>query len=937
MTNPTDQRLIEHYIPIKAISAEASREKSIRHGHISTLHLWWARRPLVASRAAVFAALVQADAKPQIIDIDTNQPMTLNKFMIELCKWEMKEGILDEARRLIREAYPDNPPKVLDMFAGGGSIPLEALRLGAEAYALDLNPVAHIIELATLVYPQKYGKQLAEDVKKWGQWVLERVRAEVGDLYPLIPDPEYDHSKPAFDVDMNQPSLIGDDDAAEDADEDSDETTDPAAVPPGYLQPVAYLWTRTVTCPNPGCRATVPLVRQTWLKKKKNSNVALEMKPHPTENRMAFYVRKAADPAAFGFDPAGFSQRGNSVCYRCGTTVTSDYIKVEGKAGRMAAQMIAIASTRPGLTGKIYLSPDEMNLHLPEDSEILARTERIAAEGVISIPLEEIETNPRSMDNDIYGFNRWSSIFTPRQLLTLMTFAKYVRSATLALQASGIEAEYAKAIGTYLGLTVSSFVNGYTSLCRWIPQNQQMGATYARQSLPMVWDFAEIVPMGGGSGNIVGFLNRTTEAIQAIASIHMVGNSTRGSATSLPYPNKVMDAVITDPPYYDNVSYSNLSDLFYIWLKRLIGDLYPEHFSSELTPKKSEAIAAYYRHDDKKEAGNFYERMMAQAFTEANRVLNHLGTLVVVYAHKTTAGWSTLVESLRTAGFLISEAWPLDTEKPGRVIAQDTAALASSFFLVARKRDSSRDGDYLRDVQPEMQRIVKERVRFFLEQGVTGADLNIATVGAGLAPFTRYARVELPNGEELTAAAYLDDVQAEVIKVLLGEASKTDPVTQYAIMWRNYYGEAVVEFDEANTLARATGVELDSGPDALSRGTRALVKKTGSKVSLQGFETRGEDEQLGVRREDGRKAPLIDVLHRVLWLAEHDNAKIPDYIGEAQPDKYLLRLTAQALSGKALAGEPTPGAIRDERTREQRAIDTLLASWRRLIDENAGL
>jgi len=271
---------------------------------------------------------------------------------------------------------------------------------------------------------------------------------------------------------------------------------------------------------------------------------------------------------------------------------------------------------------------------------------------------------------------------------------------------------------------------------------------------------------------------------------------------------------------------------------------------------------------------------------------------------------------------------------PGRSIAQDTAALASSFFLVARKReDTGTTGNYAEDVQPDMARIVAERVKYFLEMGITGADLNIAAVGAGLAPYTRYVRVELPNGDELGAAAYLDEVQGEVVRVLLGEAVKADKATQFYIMGRGYYGEAWVDFDEVNTLARATGIELDTGAVSLVRGRSGLVEKKGSKVRLRDYRERGDDERLGLPSAERPKAPLIDVLHRLLWLAENDNSGISDLLAESMPDKYLLRLSAQTLAGRALAAEPTPGAVRDERTPEQRAIDSLLASWRRVVDE----
>lgn len=965
MTDSHDKRLIEHYIPIKAISAEASREKSIRHGHISTLHLWWARRPLVASRAAVFAALVPADAQPQITETDIKtgeqKPMSMTRFMVELCKWELSDSIIEEARRLIREAYPDGPPKVLDMFAGGGSIPLEALRLGCEAYALDLNPVAHIIELATLVYPQKYGKKLAEDVKKWGEWVLERVRAEVGDLYPLIPDPELTNRQIVEHQDQAQQlSYLGDDSVrtthasplhGDDMDDDWDDAPDgtTANVPPGWLQPVAYLWTRTVTCPNPSCRATVPLVRQTWLKKKKGDNVALEMLPHPTENRMAFYVRKARSPQDFGFDPTGFSQRGNSVCYRCGTTVTSTYVKQEGKAKRMSAQMMATVCVRPKTTGKVYLSPDEHNLPVPDDDAIRQRIEQLTAETGITPPDEEIGGSTRDFFTPLYGLSRFSDLFTARQMFTLLTFVKYVREAHRVMTEDSMDAEYAKAVTTYLGMLNSRLADWNSTECTWTSNGEKISDTFARQALPMVWDFVEIYPLAPVSGNSRDALERMLLAITNQVDSGIPATVFRGSANRLPIKDEHLTLLVTDPPYYDNISYSDLSDYFYVWLSRSIGHLYAADFTNELTPKKNEAVVAPYRYPSDVESRDFYEQTMRQAFREGNRVLKSKGLLVTVYAHKTTAGWSTLVDSLRFAGFQTIEAWPVDTEKRGRSIAQDTAALASSIFLVARKRSAptgiwgkstwgggdvyATTGDYLTDVQPEMQRIVAERVRFFLEVGITGADLNIAAVGAGLAPYTRYDRVELPNGEELGAAAYLDEVQAAVVRVLLGEASKTDNATQYYIMARDYYGEAWVEFDEANNLARATGVELDTGTEALTRGKDALVEKKGSKIRLRDYSERGEESSLGLPTVDRPVAPMIDVLHRLLWLVEHDNSQISDLMAEAMPDKYLLRLTAQALGGRALASEPTPGAVLDVRTPEQRAIDTLLASWRRIVDE----
>ncbi len=572
----SDKRLIEDYIPIKAISAEASREKSIRQGHISTLHLWWARRPLVACRAAVFAALVPADAKPQIIDAQTKAPMTMTKFMIELCKWKVTGEFLDEARRLIREAYPDHPPKVLDMFAGGGSIPLEALRLGCEAYALDLNPVAHIIELATLVYPQKYGPQLAEDVRKWGEWVLERVRAEVGDLYPLIPDPAYTQETADFLTALGtQPRLLpytkgeqmplgyvaesnGEADSGPEDDEGVSEGTDDdadvlpgrsEAIPPGSLQPVAYLWTRTVTCPNPSCRATVPLVRQTWLKKKKGDNVALEMKPHPTENRMAFHVRHSTGD--FNFDPAGFSQRGNSVCGRCGTTVTSDYVKAEGKAGRMGAQMMATVCVRSSAKGKVYLSPDDVELLLPDAQAIQARIEALAEETGITPPDEEIFAgDSRAFFTHLYGITHFEDLFSPRQLLTTLTFAAKVRSVYVELLHQGTDAEYARVVTAYLALTLDRLITNMSTQSRWRSDaGERVVGAFSRQALPMVWDYAELMPFNSVFTSWPMVLRVGLDVILHAMQVPTGADVRRGSAVETAYDTEHFDAIVTDPPY----------------------------------------------------------------------------------------------------------------------------------------------------------------------------------------------------------------------------------------------------------------------------------------------------------------------------------------------------------------------------------------------------
>lgn len=425
MTN--DRRLIEDFIPIREISAESAREKSIRKGHISTLHLWWARRPLVAARAAVFASLVGAPGSYQ-------KRTTLSKFMVELCQWKAGDVTISKAKKMILEAQrdrlglpPETPlkdvpaPKVLDMFAGGGAIPLEALRLGCETYAVDLNPVAHIIELCTLVYPQKYGKKLADEVETWGQWVIERVRAEIGDLYPPIKVGE------VIQEQSEQMSLLGQPKQAQ-------------LKLASELTPVAYLWTRTVKCPNPACGAQVPLVRQTWLCKKKNKYVALKVMPNPKTKQVEFDVVEAQTAKGLGFDPSSGSARGTSTCRHCGTTVKKDHTKAQGKAGGIGQQLMAIVCTTPGEKGKTYLSGNEYRQYKPDREDINARLLKLCEETTLTVPDESLSLlDNRNFWITEYGITKFGELFTPRQLLALMTFVKWVRLAHKEMVQQGYE------------------------------------------------------------------------------------------------------------------------------------------------------------------------------------------------------------------------------------------------------------------------------------------------------------------------------------------------------------------------------------------------------------------------------------------------------------------------------------------------------------------
>jgi len=970
-----DRRLIEDYLPIQAISAEASREKSPRKGHISTLHLWWARRPLVACRAAVYGALVPvgrfrpANGPEQKRDSLTRANAA--KFVERLCKYPGAPQAIAEAQKHILEAHAERlseetrkpvtvedilegrapRPRVLDMFAGGGAIPLEALRLGCEAHALDLNPVAHIIELCTLVYPQKYGKPdpnvrgmtgpknlqsettwggLSEEIRYWGEWVLEKVRANIGDLYPLLPDPKFEGTKALHQADMWQST--------------KDE------VPPGYLVPVAYLWTRTVRCKNPSCGATVPLAKQTWLCKKKGRYVALKIVAPKGQKQVRFEVMEAAAEGGLGFDPAAGSEGGNATCPFCGTVADSDYVQSEGAAGRVGFQHLAFVCRKPGGSGTTFLqSHDLPDRVLPSDEEVQTRINGLTMRSGLSLPEESINPtrpspNARGLSAPTrHGLTKFSALFHPRQLLSLLTQCEAVRRAFSAMRNEGVAEEQAKAVGAYLGILVDRMVDRGSSMCRWDPGYTKTQSTFGRPALAFVWDFSETNPFGDASGDMNQAIDWIVKVVEELDGISDPALVERGSALCLPQPDGSFDAVVTDPPYYDNVPYGDLSDFFYVWLKRSIGSLYPDHFSSELTPKKSEATALSSRFDgDMKAASSAYEEIMLASFKEARRVLKPGGPLVVVYAHKTTLGWSTLVDALRRAGFTVSEAWPLDTEFGGRLMSQESAALASSIFLVARKREGESRGSYENKVRPELEKIVRERVDTLWKMGITGADLVIAAVGAGLRAFTRFVRVEYANGEEVPTEKFLAEVEGFVLETLLEKifgmagsgVAAVDGPSRFYVLWRYAYKAAEMDAGEAIVFTYGQNVELD-GQKGLSTGRHALVEKKKGKYRLRDFTERGEDDKLGMPEDDGAPAPLINALHRILWIVENQPRILNRFLDEARPDRERLRLVAQALAGTALAGKKDEGAEHTVATTaaEQAALKKLVANWRALIDQ----
>jgi adenine-specific DNA methylase len=607
--------LIERALPIEALSKEARREKAIRHGHISTLHVWWARRPLVVARAAVLGSLLTEDA-------DVNE-----RFIANLCKWEVHDGdlagryLLEHARNLIRKRFGDQPPKVLDSFAGGGSIPLEALRLGCEAYALEYNPVAYIILKATIEYPQRYGTKLVNEVKRWGEWVLEQARRELAAFYPAV----------------------------------------------GGETPIAYIWSRTIRCPNPACGAEISLFRQFWLARKDNKRVALKPIPNPSAKRVDFIIVEGND---IDFDPSkGTVSRGNAVCLVCHTSVKDKYVKAEAQAGRMGHRLVAVVTTRGKGQGRNYRLATHEDLAAFQKAEEalqnLTQTPSPWAFGLSWVPDEPMDQhNPNIVSGRGYGFREWGQLFNPRQLLSLCTFGKWVREAHRQILRETDDPDFAKAVATYLAFVMDSMANYNALLSAWRAGHDKVEAVFSGHHLHMTWDYAERNTVESGwisalDAVLVGLKRASEVRVQA-------GFAYLGSAASLPFPDKHFDAVVIDPPYHDNVPYADLSDFFYVWLRRTIGDLYPEAFKWALVPKDEEAVVNPARFGgDKQIAQAHYQRLMQKSFQEIYRVLKPEGMAVVMFTHRSTEAWERLIQSLLDAGlyprhhFLSTPRWRL--------------------------------------------------------------------------------------------------------------------------------------------------------------------------------------------------------------------------------------------------------------------------------------
>ncbi len=873
-----NKRLIEIDFPLKEVSKESVREKSIRHGHISTLHIWWARRPLAASRATAFAALIPAPKDPD----ELREKL---EFIARLSKWEnsLNQRLIENARKEIREAFGGKTPRVLDCFAGGGSIPLETLRLGCETYALEYNPVAVLILKAVLEYPQKYanltvrvedpeqktlrGKsqvkeipKLVHDVKKWGEWVFEEAKKEIGRFYP--PDPD------------------------------------------GSI-PIGYIWARTIKCPNPLCGAEIPLIRQLWLARKGDKKIALKMIIDKDNKKIGFKIVHGKD---IDFNPSqGTTRKAKAMCPVCKAGIDDKTARKLFQGGKAGQRMVAVVLHHPEKKGKIYRLATEKDLEVFREAEKYLEKKRwdlFAKWGFDPVPNEPTPLGggpgaERAFSVRNYGLNTWGDLFNPRQKLAMITFAEKVRQVYEKVLAEGYGEEYARVLMAYFALIIDKLATNLCSLSRYRSDSQSIERSLDRPAIPMVWDYGEINPFGGSRGDWRELVNDTLAVLSHIYKLDTDSHSyaVLGTATRLPYPENFFDAVITDPPYYDNIPYSHLSDFFYVWLKRTVGDLYPELFATPLTPKAEEIVAYSRREGGFEEGKKFFEDMITRAFKEIHRVLKPDGIAVIVFTHKSTEAWETIINSLLKSGLVLTASWPIHTEMKARLRARGSAALASSIYMVCRKR-AKEENAYFSEIRKEIEQRVGERLTQFWEQGIRGADFFVSVIGPAVEVFGRYSKVEKLTGDEVTVKELLEYVRKivsefaleRVLELEKADLGRIDAETRFYLLWRWVFGSARVHFDDAIKLSRSLGVELAS---LWSGG--GFVKKEKEFIRVLDPKERAKDPAF-LRKT--KPMSIVDVLHHAVILWER---------GERERIKELLRdtryltneifwQTAQALS-----------------------------------------
>jgi Adenine-specific DNA methylase containing a Zn-ribbon len=901
------KRLIEVDLPIKRISAHARLEKS--RGTISLLHIWWARRPLAACRAVTCAALWIDPADPlcpqvfrdiamrvlldfakkavsdktlgehcsadnwakwnalvkQETTLDSKNENHLNvlrfallDFIADFANWDnstVKE-YLETSRALTQAAHEalggekGTRPLVVDPFAGGGSIPLEALRVGADVFASDLNPVAVLLNKVVLEYLPKFGTTLVDATKKWGEWIKEHAKKELLEYYP----------------------------------DDEDGST-----------PIAYLWARTIKCEGPGCGAEVPLIKSLWLAKKDKKQIALQLIPK-NDKKIEFEIiekelnnwKNSKKHSVFEPKFEGTVKRGSATCPCCGFTTPVGSVRKQMHTrlgGATDARMFCVVFTKKHERGRFYRLPTEKDIRVVELAENKLAFLKAKHTGTFSlIPNEHTPGNEghRAVASvTIYGMTRWEHIFTPRQSLLLASLIDLVNKIKHTSE-NGSQDELLLATVTLISFVIDREAEHSTSLCRWNSSGEKMQATFGRQAIPMMWDFCETNPLGKSVGSLDSLLGCILAPLNDFANIKGHGQVELVSATQHPLPNDSCQAVITDPPYYDAVPYADLADFFYVWLKRSLSLIHPQLFKENLTPKKEQAIVWHPGSEEEKKS---FENKMGQALLQCKRILTPNGIGIIVFAHKSTRGWEAQLQAMVDAGWVITASWPVDTEMGTRMNAMGTASLASSIHLVCRPREnpdgsvSETDVGDWRDVLQELPKRIHDWMPRLSQEGVVGADAIFACLGPALEIFSRYSKVEKASGESVSLKEYLEHVWAVVAKEALdmvfagAQTSDFEEDARLTAMWLWTLSAGADDIGKPDKIEDVSGDEEESGSSKKLVGGFVLEFDAARKIA-QGLGAHLEQLQ-NLIESKGETARLLPVSERARYLFGKDAVETP--------------------------------------------------------------
>lgn len=905
------KKLIEVALPLEAINIASAREKSIRHGHPATLHLWWARRPLAACRAVLFASIVDdPSSRPEEFPTEEAQEterQRLFRIIERLVLWENtnNEIVLNEARREILKATDGHPPPVLDPFCGGGSIPLEAQRLGLEAHGSDLNPVAVLITKALIEIPPKFagmppvnpearknlqkkieGKDwpgasgLADDVRYYGKWMRDEAEKRIGHLYPK-----------ARLADGSEATVI------------------------------AWLWARTVKCPNPACGAMMPLLRSFSLSTKNGKETWVKPIIDQDSKIVSFEV-----VIGKGAPKEGTVNRHGARCIVCGTHMAFIHIRAEGKAGRMGAQMTAIVAE--GSRKRNYLNSTV-------DQEVLAFTVQPSWK-----PEELLPDNTRDIRPQLYGMLSYGDLFSSRQLVALNTLIDligevreqvfrdsrdaWVANDTAPKSSSEENGKYADAVATYLAMAVDRLAMTGNSLVRWNPVGEKSQHAFGRQALPMIWDYAEPNFFSDSTGSI-------TAAIELVADPLSLLKGPQCSACQIDATADIIDIsqksiVSTDPPYYSNISYADLSDFFYVWSRRSLGKIYSEIFNTILTPKDRELVAIPYRFNGNIEkAQHFFEDGLKSAFALIRKSQNPEYPFTVYYAYKQTeeeeddlvkasTGWEVMLESLISTGHEITGTWPLRTEMRNRQVAMGTNALASSIVLVCRPRPEDAPVATRREFLTALKRELPEALRQLQKGNIAPVDLAQAAIGPGMSIFSRYCKVLEADGEPMRVRTALQLINVHLDEYLSEQEGEYDADTRWALSWFEQYGMTEGPFGDAETLSKAKNTSV-------SGMIQAGILKAGA----------GRARLLKREEMDASWSPESDS-RLTVWEATQYLILALESRGEGGAAALLQKLGGHAQNARDLAYRLYSICERKSWSQEALAYNSLVMVWPRLSE-----